>query len=180
MIFGFFNRRRGELAAPLYSSIVAQARQPSFYRDWSVPDTVDGRFEMVVLHLVLVTERLRGPDRAISPVAQDLFDFFLLDMDRSLREMGVGDLSVPKRMKKIGEAVYGRFDAFGPLLTKGDTDALAKAVDRNMFADASEPEAAQQIATYANSAFAQLASQATSDIESGRITWPDPPATQEG
>ncbi|WP_367195338.1 ubiquinol-cytochrome C chaperone family protein [Amorphus sp. 3PC139-8] len=168
------------MAAPLYSSIVAQARQTSFYRDWSVPDTVDGRFEMVVLHLVLVTERLRGPHRAISPIAQDLFDFFLLDMDRSLREMGVGDLSVPKRMKKIGEAVYGRFDAFGPLLETGDGEALAKAIERNMFPETSEPEASERIAAYAISAFARLASQATSDIEAGRISWPDPTATQEG
>ncbi|MDQ0316040.1 ubiquinol-cytochrome C chaperone family protein [Amorphus orientalis] len=177
MILGFFNRRKGEKAAPLYASIVAQARQPVFYRDWSVADTVEGRFEMVVLHLVLVTERLRAEDGTIAPSAQALFDFFLLDMDRSLREMGVGDLSVGKRMKKIGQQVYGRFDAFRPGLAAGDEASLSTAIDRNVFADGSEPEAAGWLATYAVETVSRLASQPTSDIESGRIDWPEPSQT---
>lgn len=177
MILGFFNRHKDEQAAPLYASIVAQARQPVFYRDWSVADTVEGRFEMVVLHLVLATERLRNDDGTIAPSAQALFDFFLLDMDRSLREMGVGDLSVPKRMKKIGQQVYGRFDSFRPALAAGDRAALSNAIDRNVFADVSQPEAAGWLADYAIEAAQRLASQPTSDIESGRIVWPEPSQT---
>lgn len=135
---------------------------------------------MVVLHLVLVTERLRAADGAISPAAQALFDFFLLDMDRSLREMGVGDLSVPKRMKKIGQAVYGRFDAYRPALAAGDAAKLAEALDRNVFPDAPEPDAAGLLARYTLDAAQRLASQPTSDIEQGRGHWPDPAQPPRG
>jgi len=180
MVFGFFNRRKGVDVGPLYLSIVAQARQPVFYRDWAVPDTIDGRFEMLMLHLVLVIERLRGEDKAISAVGQGVFDFFLKDMDRNLREMGVGDMSVGKRMKKIGRSVYGRFDAFRPPLADRDLTVLAAAIDRNAFAGDSHPGEANRLAAYALECAERLASQATSDIEAGRVDWPVPDDAQQG
>ncbi|WP_018697724.1 ubiquinol-cytochrome C chaperone family protein [Amorphus coralli] len=180
MVFGLFNRHKGVEVDGLYRSIVAQARHPVFYRDWSVADTVDGRFEMLVLHLVLSVERLRGENRAISPAGQAVFDLFLKDMDRSLREMGVGDLSVGKRMKKLGKQVYGRFDAFGPALAAGDRQTLAEAIDRNVFAGDPKPDDANRLAGYALTAAEQLASQSTSDIESGRVNWPEPDQTERG
>lgn len=180
MVFGFFNRRKSVDVGPLYLSIVAQARQAVFYRDLAVPDTIDGRFEMVVMHLVLVIERLRGEDKSISAVGQGVFDLFLKDMDRNLREMGVGDMSIGKRMKKIGRSVYGRFDAFGPPLKTGDAPALAAAIDRNVFAGDPHPGEANRLAAYALETAGRLASQTTSDIEAGRVDWPGPDDVQQG
>lgn len=180
MIFGLFNRHKGVEVEGLYRSIVAQARHPVFYRDWSVADTVDGRFEMLVLHLVLVVDRLREGSKAISPAGQAVFDMFLKDMDRSLREMGVGDLSVGKRMKKIGRSVYGRFEAFRPGLADGDRASLAAAIDRNVFAGDPHPDEANRLAGYALTAAGHLASQASSDIEAGRVDWPVPDETARG
>lgn len=180
MVFGFFNRRKGVEVEPLYLSIVAQARHPVFYRDWAVADSVDGRFEMLVLHLVLVIERLRADDKTISAAGQGVFDFFLKDMDRNLREMGVGDLSVGKRMKKIGKAVYGRFDAFAQPMAERDLQKLADAMNRNVFAGDPHPDEANRLAAYALETAARLASQATSDIEAGRVDWPEPDDAQQG
>src|SRR5512141_2125850 len=112
MIFPLFRRsaRPGTISA-LYGAIVAQARLPGFYRDYAVPDTVDGRFELIVLHLVLVLDRL-ADDPALRVLGQGVFDRFCQDMDHNLREMGVGDLTVPKQMQRMGGAYYGRAQAY--------------------------------------------------------------------
>src|ERR1700722_16778682 len=106
MILRLFRQPRNRTIDMLYGAIVAQGRRPVFYAGFGVPDTVEGRFDMVVLHLVLVLRRLRlaaGGER----MAQDLFGAFCRDMDHNLREMGVGDLTVPKQMKRLGEALFG-------------------------------------------------------------------------
>ena len=95
-------------AAGLYGAVVAQARQVVFYRDLGVPDTVDGRFELIVLHMVLLLRRLNREGDDGAALRQALFDVLLDDMDRSLREMGVGDLGVGRRVKAMGKAFYGR------------------------------------------------------------------------
>ena len=106
MIFQFFRRTRDDPSiAPLYGTIVAQARAEALYQRFGVPDTVNGRLEMVLLHVVLLLRRLNEePDGA--PWGQAVFDLFCQDMDDNLREMGVGDLAVPKEMQRIGEAFY--------------------------------------------------------------------------
>jgi cytochrome b pre-mRNA-processing protein 3 len=133
MIFKRLFSRKTDTAQALYEAIVAAARQPIFYADWNVPDTVDGRFEMIILHVHLLMERLRGQTAAAEDMRQKLVDTFFLDMDRSLREMGVGDLSVGKKVRKMSEAFYGRVLAY----TKaGDNEvALADALSRNVFAE---------------------------------------------
>ncbi len=110
--------------------IVAQARLPAFYERFGVPDTVNGRFDMVLLHLWLVLRRLRTGTEGTA-LAQALFDHFCSDMDDNLREMGVGDLSVPKRMVKFAEAFYGRTAAYDAAL-KADGSELAQALARNV------------------------------------------------
>ena len=130
-MFGrFFRRATGAdaIASTLYGAIVAQARNPIFYEELGVPDTVSGRFEMVVLHVVLVLERLEDKD-----VGQRIFDLYCKDMDQSLRELGVGDLGVPKRMKKMAEAFYGRSAAYRSALSARDSHGLATAIARNVF-----------------------------------------------
>jgi cytochrome b pre-mRNA-processing protein 3 len=170
MVLGIF-RRDDRRPFALYGAIVAQARQPALYAALRVPDTVDGRFDMVVLHLVLAVRRLRG---AAAMEQQAVFDLFIADMDRSLREMGVGDLTVPKRIKKMAEAFYGRLEAYGTALDAGDRAALAQAIDRNVFPDAGDPAAAAALAAYALTAEQALAAQPIEDIVAGRIGYPAP------
>jgi cytochrome b pre-mRNA-processing protein 3 len=134
-VFARFFRRSSEsdaIAAAFYGAIVAQARKLALYAGLGVSDTVDGRFEMIVLHAVLVLDRLQG-NEAERALAQAIFDLYCIDMDRSLRELGVGDLGVPKRMKKMTERFYGRAVAYRRALAASDTDALADALSRNVF-----------------------------------------------
>jgi len=115
----------------LYAKAVAQARLPVFYAEREVPDTVDGRFDLLVLHVFLLLHRLGGDGKAMRAVTQGLFDLMFADMDRSLREMGVSDMSVGKRVKEMARAFYGRVDAYEPALN--DAAALREALARNLY-----------------------------------------------
>src|SRR3984893_3591558 len=140
MILRIFSRgSQSNTIACLYGTIVAQARLPAFYQIYGVPDTVDGRLEMIMLHTVLFLRRLESEAAPIRALGQGLFDRFCRDMDDSMREMGVGDLAVPRNMRKIGEAFYGRQAAYRVALEASDDEPLAAALDRNVFADGSEP-----------------------------------------
>ena len=127
MILRLFRRTpRDASIAALYGMIVAQARSPAFYRIYGVPDTVNGRLDMIVLHLVLLLRRLAGRATPLRALGQALFDRFCRDMDDNLREMGVGDLAVPKEMRRIGEAFYGRQAAYGAALDAPDDAAAGR------------------------------------------------------
>ena len=137
----------------IYGMIVTQAREPAFYQVYGVPDTVDGRFDMVLLHLWMVLRWLRsGPDKALP---QALFDHFCSDMDANLREMGVGDLSDPKRMQAFGEAFYGRSAAYDQALDEG-LESLARALDKNIY-NGGNAEGARRLAADTVEAIAKLA-----------------------
>ncbi len=110
--------------ARLYGTIVAQARAPAFYQIYGVPDTVGGRLEMIMLHTVLLLRRLEGEPPPIRALGQGLFDRFCRDMDDSMRELGVGDLAVPRSMRRIGEAFYGRQAAYREGLDAADDELL--------------------------------------------------------
>ena len=137
MILGAF--RRGDHSRNihgLYGAIVAQARSPVFYTHYGVSDSVEGRFELIVLHLMLVLRRLSANwvaaserEPALGPgsaVGQRLFDVFCRDLDDNLREMGVGDLAVPRRMRQFGEAFYGRQAAYAAALGAVDPQSLRR------------------------------------------------------
>ncbi|MFG1464663.1 ubiquinol-cytochrome C chaperone family protein [Xanthobacter sp. DSM 24535] len=165
----------------LYGVIVAQARQPAFYTDFAVPDTIEGRFELVLLHTFLACHRLKNGDAASREMSQLVFDAFLDDMDRSLREMGVGDLTVPKRMKKIGQAFYGRAGVFDAALQAGaPPDSLREAVARNIY----EVEAAalgapgEALVAYVRRTVAALAAVPTEAFASGDVHFPTPIARE--
>ena len=172
-----FNHFRKSLAPPpgtieaIYGMIVAQAREPVFYREFGVPDTVNGRFDMVLLHLWLVLRRLR-PVEGGSGLSQALFDHFCSDMDANLREMGVGDLTVPKRMQKFGEAFYGRAAAYDAALDAG-REALAQALCKNIL-DGRDIAQARQLAAYAVAAIARLADADDAAIGGGVWRFPSP------
>ncbi len=121
------------VAPQLYARVVAAARAPEFYRDLGVADTIEGRYEMIVLHMVLLLRRLRMPDGQRPKLAQALIDYMAADFDRSMRELGIGDLSVARFMKRLGEGVYGRAAAYDSALDKADPIALSAALLRNVY-----------------------------------------------
>jgi cytochrome b pre-mRNA-processing protein 3 len=147
------NPRRGAIDT-LYERIAVASRQAQLYLALDVPDTLEGRFESLVLHALLVLRRLRRLPSPADEVAQDLVDALFEQLDRSLRELGVGDFGVPKRMKKLAQAVYDRGGRYDPALDAADETALAEALGRNLF-DGARP--AQALARYAIAAEAELA-----------------------
>jgi len=161
---------RGATIEAIYGMIVAQARLPQFYLRFGVPDTVSGRFDMVVLHLWMILTQLRA-EGAISE-AQALFDRFCDDMDANLREMGVGDLAVPKRMKTFGEAFYGRSAAYDAAVVVGEGE-LRAALARNVLAS-DDPAAAASLAGYVTRVVRDLAIIDSAALLSGVWRFPNP------
>src|SRR5271156_4848457 len=143
---------RGTIEA-IYGMIVTQAREPLFYRNLGVPDTVNGRFDLLVLHLWMVLRRVESIEGG-TETCQALFDRFCDDMDANLREMGVGDLTVPKRMQAFGEAFYGRAAAYDAAFAAG-SDAPTLALRKNIL-NGESMENARRLATYAQTAMAHL------------------------
>ncbi|MEL6504385.1 MAG: ubiquinol-cytochrome C chaperone family protein [Pseudomonadota bacterium] len=129
-------REQQDHAHALYGAVVAHARDPQFFARHGVPDTFDGRFEMLVIHLFLIHERLKDEPVEARAISQNVFDLFIDDMDAALREAGVGDQTVPKRIAKMTQVFYGRTGAFEAALAADDAQAeLASAIERNLFAD---------------------------------------------
>ena len=176
MMFRIFRRNPSNHSiASLYGTIVAQARAAPFYRIYGVPDTVNGRFEMVVLHTVLVLQRLESEPVPVRRLGQTLFDRFCSDMDGSLREMGIGDLAVPAKMRKIGEAFYGRQAAYAAALAVPDPEPLIAALKRNVFdAQTGTDLGAIRLATYVRAVAGQLAAQDGRALSRAELTFPDP------
>jgi len=176
-MFWPFNHFRNPRIAPrgtieaIYGMIVTQAREPLFYRDLAVPDTVNGRFDLLVLHLWLVLRRLRAAEEA-SGLSQALFDRFCNDMDDNLREMGVGDLTVPKRMQAFGEAFYGRTAAYDMALETGD-EPLAQALCKNIL-NGKGIESARRLALYAKATIDVLAGQDERALLAASWKFPSP------
>ncbi len=154
--FNHFGKPRAPLRGTIeviYGMIVTQAREPSFYRAFGVSDTVNGRFDLLVLHLWMVLRRFRSVHGAVE-VSQALFDRFCEDMDANLREMGVGDLTVPKRMQAFGEAFYGRAAAYDAAFAEG-REQLAQAVCKNVL-NGEGMENARRLANYSFATIAGL------------------------
>ncbi len=161
---------RGTIEA-IYGMIVTQAREPLFYRDLGVPDTVNGRFDLLLLHLWLILHRLRGLGGGAA-LSQALFDRFCEDMDGNLREMGVGDLTVPKRMRAFGEAFYGRTAAYD-LALDDSGEALAQAFCKNIYGG-TQIENALRLSAYAREAVAALAGRDGAALLAGAFKFPLP------
>jgi cytochrome b pre-mRNA-processing protein 3 len=160
----------------LYGTIVAQARSSAFYSSYGVPDTVEGRFDLIVLHLVLLLARLDRDETGGRGVGQQLFDVFCRDLEDNLREMGVGDLAVPKRMRRFGEAFYGRQAAYRSAFAAADDRELEKALARNIFAGTAAAAGAVRLARYARAALRQFETQEEAALLRGEVTFPRPEA----
>ena len=156
----------------LYLAVSAQARSPDFYRLGGVPDTPEGRFELYALHLVVVLHRLKGQGAEAAETSQALFDTFLKNLDEALRDLGVGDLSVGKKMRKLGEALYGRVKGYDAALRSlPDMAALRALIGRTVFA-ADDAPPAWPLADYAASASTRLAAQPLDQILAADVRWP--------
>jgi cytochrome b pre-mRNA-processing protein 3 len=148
-----------------------------FYREYRVPDTVNGRFDLLVLHLAMVLHRF-ADEPQLRELGQALFDHFCTDMDHNLREMGVGDLSVPKHMQRVGEAFYGRAQAYRAGLADKDQRTLGEALERNVYGQETAGQAAAaRLAAYMRGAVADLRAQPVSQILAGKLTMPNPAVT---
>jgi cytochrome b pre-mRNA-processing protein 3 len=161
---------RGTIEA-IYGMIVARAREPLFYRDLGVSDTVNGRFDLLILHLWMVLHRLR-PMQGGAVLSQALFDRFCADMDANLREMGVGDLTVPKRMQAFGEAFYGRAAAYDLALAEGG-EPLAQALCKNIL-NGAQIDNARRLAVYTEAAVHDLAALDDATVLAASWTFPSP------
>jgi cytochrome b pre-mRNA-processing protein 3 len=173
-LFGRERNANRAITEALYASIVAAARQKLFYSDWNVPDTPLGRFEMLSLHMFLFQHRMHNEAGPSRDLAQILIDDFFEDVDHSLRELGIGDMGIPKRMKKLARMYYGRTVAYADALERGDKEALTAALARNICPDAeSWPEAAK-LADYVVAVVKMLAAQDSETIRAGSISYPAP------
>jgi cytochrome b pre-mRNA-processing protein 3 len=157
--------------AALYARAVEQSRLAFLYEDFGAPDTVEGRFEIYTLHVVLILDRLRREGQGAGEVSQALFDTYVKALDHALREMGVGDLSVGKKMRRLGEAFYGRgksYDAaFAPL---PDTSALEALLVRTVYAGAPHP-GISGLTAYVLGQRDALATQPMESILAGQVVW---------
>jgi cytochrome b pre-mRNA-processing protein 3 len=169
MLRKLFGRKNADEAArALYEAIVAQARRPAFYVEGGVPDTLDGRFDLLVLHVFLVLHRLRADGPRTADLAQALFDLMFVDMDRNLRELGVGDMSVGRKVKTMAKALLGRIAAYEPGLS--DPSALDDALGRNLYrGQAPEPGIVERVRHYVGAAAEDLRAQATEALMAGDV-----------
>ncbi len=175
MIFPLFRRgsRGPDTISTLYGMIVAQARLPCFYRDYAVADTVNGRFDLIVLHLALVLDRL-AQDPASQSLGQGIFDRFCQDMDHNLREMGVGDLKVPKQMRRMGEAFYGRSQAYRAAWAAKDDRGAGRGFGTEYLRRIAVGLRRTRLAAYMREALRDLGTQPSASLASGELSFPEP------
>jgi len=172
-----FRQRQPHAAGErLYAALVAQARRPAFYTAYGVADTVTGRFELYCLHVILLLRRLKGQGPQAEETAQALFDIFISGLDHALREIGVGDLSVARRMRELGQAFYGRAKAYDANLDGEGEDTLEALIGRTVFEGAADEGRSEILAGYARGADAALAAQPLAALLAGDVAWPEPAA----
>ena len=163
------------VASELYGLIVTGARQPEFYLAGGVPDTKEGRFALLVMHLALVLERLRPEGARGAAQGQALIEAFVADIDDNMREIGIGDLSVPRNVKKAAAALENRWDRYRQHLTAepatpdalADSDALAECLAVDLYGATAAPQHAMDAAAFAR--YMVLASRGLSDADAGSL-----------
>jgi cytochrome b pre-mRNA-processing protein 3 len=171
-IFGFRSAGEARAAGVLYGAIVEQARAPGFFLSLHVPDSLDGRFETLTLHVFLVARRLKTePSEAAAGLSRALLEAFIADMDRSLREMGAADLGIARRVKAMAEGLYGRIKGYETALEESGDAALEAALRRNLYGTLSDPRPADLavVARYVRRQHAALAAQPLSGLLAGQV-----------
>ena len=173
MVLSFFRKDPSlEAGQALYVAAVDQAREPALYMGLGAPDTVEGRFEMIALHAYAIMRALRGAGPEARKTSQKLFDVMFQNMDDSLRELGVGDLSVGRKIRKMAENFYGRVGAYEDALGEPDDEKLVAAIGRNVFLDEAAP-AARPIAAYMRRLVRFIEDQPPARIAGGIVQFPE-------
>ena len=177
MIFGLFrkNKMNHALMVRQYDALTRAARNPVFFEDMNVPDTVMGRFEMLSIALILYFRRTASAGDKVKAIAQEVVEAFFEDLDHSMRELGIGDNGVPKRMKKLAGMFYGRLDSYARALESSDPDALEAALRRNIHPEnADEALSMRLLADYMMTAESGLNIVAESVLANGDADLPAP------
>jgi cytochrome b pre-mRNA-processing protein 3 len=172
MIFSLFRKknRNEAIVNRQYSALTSAARVPFFYSDLGVPDTVMGRFEMLSVVMILFFRRTAKSGVSGQELAQEIVDAFFQDIDHSIRELGIGDQSVPKRMKKLAGMFYGRLESYAAALEAKDADMLAAALRRNVHPKKDDAADMRALAEWMIDAEAGLAAVPEDDISRGQAT----------
>ncbi len=176
MISAWLEKRRArKAAAGLYQSIVAQSRNPVFFTHMGVSDTIDGRFDLLTLHASLVLMRLRDLGADGAKLSQAVFDQLLFSLEETLREIGIGDVGVPKHMRKMVKAFNGRVHAYEAALAGGD-EALVQSLARNVYraSDSVVPHGCVALGVYVSAMNAALSQQALDAFAQGNVIFPQP------
>jgi cytochrome b pre-mRNA-processing protein 3 len=166
-----FGGRHERVAYALYGSAVRAARDPVLFHDFAVPDTLDGRFDIIGIYVFLVIRRVQRIGKPGARAAQAVFDAMFSDMDAALREMGAGDMSVGKRVRAMWEAFHGRAIAYEAALQAGDRRALADALERNVWRGAAESPDADGLAQIVLAQDRHLQAQPDPDLLAGRVSF---------
>ena len=180
MIFGLFRKRRHNQAIVKrqYDALTVVSRHPVFFLEYGLPDTVMGRFEMLSVVMILFFRRTSTAATSGQELAQEIVDAFFQDLDHSIRELGIGDVGVPKRMKKFAGMFYGRLESYAKALEAKDADQLAEALSRNIYPPtakgAGEAPSMRALADYMIAAEATMAGISDDDIATGSVTLPIP------
>lgn len=177
MVFGLFKKKNNNRAIVdrQYNSLTTAARQPGLYLHMGVPDTVIGRFEMLAVVMILYFRRTKSSGTSGQEIAQEIVDAFFQDLDHSMRELGIGDQGVPKRMKKFAGMFYGRLESYAAAMDGADEDALAAALRRNIYpqADETAPDM-RALAKWMMVASEALSAQPEDAVATGNATLPSP------
>ena len=153
----------------LYSGVVAQARQPYFYTDLAVPDTPDGRYDMIMIHAFLLLHRLKQDLPYTEEISQAVFDIMFEDMDKSLREMGAGDVGIGRRIKEMAKGFYGRIAAYEDGLNRDD-DSLNLALQRNVYRQSiAEDDQVRALSSYMRREAVNLSNQPIEALLTGKL-----------
>jgi cytochrome b pre-mRNA-processing protein 3 len=174
-MLAWLRKRRDErqTARSIYGSIVTRARAPAFYAEWGVPDTLQGRFEMIVLHLALVLHRLAAEGDAGDRLARALTEVFVVDLDDAMREMTFGDLAVPREVKRAAAALFDRHEAYRRAVASPQEAALAQAIAAEFaYLDDNRRLDAPALAAYVRGVTTALAAQSSAEVLAGAPAWP--------
>jgi cytochrome b pre-mRNA-processing protein 3 len=179
-MFAWTSSERRQVARSLYGSSVTAARTPTLYAEWGVPDTLQGRFEMIALHVVLLLHRLGREEEDGRRLGVALTEAFVIDLDDGMRELTFGDLAVPREVKRATAALFDRHSAYLAALSSGSDMALADTLAAQLaYLGAGATLDSRRLAGYVRSCVATLESQAGPRILAGSVTWPGPEANPD-
>nr|WP_316653519.1 ubiquinol-cytochrome C chaperone family protein [uncultured Gellertiella sp.] len=182
MIFERFRNRRHNQAIAIrqYEALTSASRLPLFFTDYGIPDTVMGRFEMVTVVMILFFRRTSTSPTSGQELAQAVIDLFFQDLDHAMRELGIGDVGVPKRMKKFAGMFYGRLESYARALEDRDAAALVAALRRNVHPGIEDAPDMTPLALYMLNAEAGLKQVTEDEIATGSLILPAPENRGDG